>query len=85
MYTLSISHPPTRQLHGIGSFHTTTTMVGSQLPLQTQAEQSHQYSPASHSGSTHQYTFERIQFKSATTNKGERWAQQQYYHLIVEL
>ncbi|KAF2188633.1 p53-like transcription factor [Zopfia rhizophila CBS 207.26] len=71
--------------YGIGSFHTTTAMAGPQLPLQTEADQSHQYSPASHSGSTHQYTFERIQFKSATANNGKRRAQQQYYHLIVEL
>lgn len=33
----------------------------------------------------HQHTFERIQFKSATANNGKRRAQQQYYHLIVEL
>jgi meiosis-specific transcription factor NDT80 len=31
------------------------------------------------------HTFERIQFKSATANNGKRRAQQQYYHLIVEL
>jgi meiosis-specific transcription factor NDT80 len=31
------------------------------------------------------YTFERIQFKSATANNGKRRAQQQYYHLIIEL
>ncbi|KAF2671546.1 p53-like transcription factor [Microthyrium microscopicum] len=38
---------------------------------------------ASPSANTH--TFERIQFKSATANNGKRRAQQQYYHLIVEL
>jgi meiosis-specific transcription factor NDT80 len=31
------------------------------------------------------HTFERIQFKNATANNGKRRAQQQYYHLIVEL
>jgi meiosis-specific transcription factor NDT80 len=37
-------------------------------------------------GQTHQtHTFERIQFKSATANNGKRRAQQQYYHLIIEL
>ncbi|KAF2181242.1 p53-like transcription factor, partial [Zopfia rhizophila CBS 207.26] len=71
--------------YGIGSFHTTTVMAGPQLPLQTEADQSYQYSPASHSGSAHQYTFERIQFKSATANNGKRGAQQPYYHLVVEL
>ncbi|KAF2181197.1 p53-like transcription factor, partial [Zopfia rhizophila CBS 207.26] len=62
--------------YSIGSFHTTTAIAGPQLP---------QYSLASHSGSTHQHTFERIQFKSATSNNGKRSAQQQYYHLVVEL
>ena len=37
------------------------------------------------SPTSHQHTFERIQFKSATANNGKRRAQQQYYHLIVEL
>ena len=32
-----------------------------------------------------QYTFERIQFKSATANNGRRRAAQQFYHLLVEL
>ena len=32
-----------------------------------------------------QHTFERIQFKQATQNNGRRRAQQQYYHLTVEL
>jgi meiosis-specific transcription factor NDT80 len=48
-------------------------------------------STASYSGShstpptATSHTFERIQFKSATANNGKRRAQQQYYHLIVEL
>lgn len=37
------------------------------------------------SPTAHQHTFERIQFKSATANNGKRRAQQQYYHLIIEL
>jgi len=37
------------------------------------------------SPTAYQHTFERIQFKSATANNGKRRAQQQYYHLIVEL
>ncbi|KAI6500346.1 hypothetical protein MCOR12_003049 [Pyricularia oryzae] len=32
-----------------------------------------------------EHTFERIQFKQATANNGKRRAQQQYYHLIIEL
>ncbi|KAF2098572.1 p53-like transcription factor [Rhizodiscina lignyota] len=31
------------------------------------------------------HTFERVQFKSATANNGKRRAQQQFYHLTVEL
>ncbi|KAK4943415.1 hypothetical protein LTR66_014608, partial [Elasticomyces elasticus] len=36
-------------------------------------------------GPSTQYTFERIQFKSATANNGKRRATQQFFHLIVEL
>ncbi|KAF2141439.1 uncharacterized protein K452DRAFT_228903, partial [Aplosporella prunicola CBS 121167] len=70
--------------HGypINTFHTSAAMASPYLPLQADPEQ--QYSPAGHSTS-HQHTFERIQFKSATANNGKRRAQQQYYHLIVEL
>jgi meiosis-specific transcription factor NDT80 len=39
--------------------------------------------PASHSSTSH--TFERIQFQRATANNGKRRAQQQYYHVVVEL
>ena len=31
------------------------------------------------------YTFERIQFQKATANNGKRRAQQQYFHVVVEL
>ena len=31
------------------------------------------------------YTFERIQFQKATANNGKRRAQQQYFHIVVEL
>lgn len=36
-------------------------------------------------GQSLSYSFERIQFKSATANNGKRRASQQYFHLIVEL
>lgn len=71
--------------YGLGNFHQTTTVPGPQLPLQNESDPSHNYSPASHSNSNYQHGFERIQFKSATANNGKRRAQQQYYHLIVEL
>ena len=38
----------------------------------------HQAPPTSH-------TFERIQFQKATANNGKRRAQQQYFHVVVEL
>ncbi|CAI6337443.1 unnamed protein product [Periconia digitata] len=62
--------------------------VGPQLPLQNVSDQdsSQQYSPATHTGKDkYQHVFERIQFKYATANNGKRRAQQQYYHLIVDL
>ncbi|KAF2475753.1 p53-like transcription factor [Lindgomyces ingoldianus] len=72
--------------YGLNNFHTTSQIAAApQLPLQNESDQSHQYSPTSHSSSTYQHAFERIQFKSATANNGKRRAQQQYYHLIVEL
>ncbi|KAJ9669828.1 hypothetical protein H2201_000214 [Coniosporium apollinis] len=80
--------------HGypVNTLHAQATMTPPYLPLQNAPEQSqadpeqHQaYSPAGASSSTYSHTFERIQFKSATANNGKRRAQQQYYHLIVEL
>ncbi|KIW05940.1 hypothetical protein, variant [Verruconis gallopava] len=62
------------------------------FPLQSQPDPDMQQSDPSNPHSNmpttptaHQHTFERIQFKSATANNGKRRAQQQYYHLIVEL
>ena len=71
--------------YGISNFHQTSSVPGPQLPLQNDSDSSQQYSPTSHASSNFQHGFERIQFKSATANNGKRRAQQQYYHLIVEL
>jgi meiosis-specific transcription factor NDT80 len=71
--------------YGLNSFHQPSNNPGPQLPLQSDGDSSQQYSPASHASSNYQHPFERIQFKSATANNGKRRAQQQYYHLIVEL
>lgn len=71
--------------YGLNSFHQANSTPGPQLPLQDDPDANSTYSPASHSGSNYQHAFERIQFKSATANNGKRRAQQQYYHLIVEL
>lgn len=71
--------------YGLSNFHQPPSAPGPQLPLQTENDSSQQYSPASHTSSNSLHAFERIQFKSATANNGKRRAQQQYYHLIVEL
>ncbi|KAF2278605.1 p53-like transcription factor [Westerdykella ornata] len=72
--------------YSLTNFHQNTSVPGPQLPLQNEPEPSHSYSQAGHSSSTnYQHAFERIQFKCATANNGKRRAQQQYYHLIVEL
>jgi meiosis-specific transcription factor NDT80 len=71
--------------YGMSNFHQSTSVPGPQLPMQSESDSSQQYSPTSHASSSYQHGFERIQFKSATANNGKRRAQQQYYHLIVEL
>lgn len=71
--------------YGINNFHQSSSVPGPQLPLQETSTSSQQYSPTSHGSTSYQHNFERIQFKSATANNGKRRAQQQYYHLIVEL
>lgn len=61
---------------------------GPLLPLQqAMSNEEISQSPSQGSSSNSQYTatFERIQFKSATANNGKRRAQQQYYHIMVEL
>ncbi len=78
--------PPAKadaQSHVLAGFPSTSTLASPFLPLQQDGEKS--YSPSGPTGAAHQYTFERIQFKSATANNGKRRAAQQYYHLIVEL
>ncbi|KAF2259888.1 p53-like transcription factor [Lojkania enalia] len=71
--------------YGLHSIQHATTIAAPQLPLQDNSDSSNAYSATGHSGSNYQHSFERIQFKSATANNGKRRAQQQYYHLIVEL
>ncbi|KAH8729094.1 hypothetical protein GQ44DRAFT_608048 [Phaeosphaeriaceae sp. PMI808] len=81
--------PPGKNLdhttYGLSNFNSTTNSASPSLPLQSDGDASQQYSPASHAANNYQHAFERIQFKSATANNGKRRAQQQYYHLIVEL
>jgi meiosis-specific transcription factor NDT80 len=44
-----------------------------------------QYSSTQHQGPPQSHTFERIQFQKATANNGKRRAQQQFFHVVVEL
>ena len=84
------------QLGGYGGYAGAQSLTMPYLPLQAdpeqQQQQQHQPGIFSSPHASHQanapptsHTFERIQFKSATANNGKRRAQQQYYHLIVEL
>ena len=58
-----------------GSQHLPPTMISGYDAF---GSHSHQAVPTSH-------TFERIQFQKATANNGKRRAQQQYFHVVVEL
>ncbi|KAF2748913.1 p53-like transcription factor [Sporormia fimetaria CBS 119925] len=71
--------------YSMSNFQHTPSVAGPQLPLQNDSESQHSFGSSSHSNSNYQHSFERIQFKYATANNGKRRAQQQYYHLIVEL
>lgn len=72
--------------HGyMNNYHQSSPGPGPILPFQGANQEQQSFSPTSHTNNSHQHTFERIQFKSATANNGKRRAQQQYYHLIVEL
>jgi meiosis-specific transcription factor NDT80 len=90
--TLTDAHSYSHGLAGYG--HTapssTAPLPSPFLPLQNAQDSASSqdqpgYSTQPSSPTAHQHTFERIQFKSATANNGKRRAQQQYYHLIVEL
>lgn len=51
-------------------------------PLNSYEAYSH---AATHATAPSHHTFERIQFQKATANNGKRRAQQQYFHLLVNL
>jgi meiosis-specific transcription factor NDT80 len=80
-----LGKPHSDYTYGLAHSQSTQNVGSPFLPLQTVAEQSHQDAPTAHTATTHQHTFERIRFKSATCNNRQCHAQQQYYHLIVEL
>lgn len=74
-------------LTNAGSFHG-DTMYGAppNIPHTMMVDYSpQQYSSPQHQGPPQSHTFERIQFQKATANNGKRRAQQQYFHVVVEL
>jgi meiosis-specific transcription factor NDT80 len=71
--------------HGANSIHQSGYIAGPSLPLQTEAESLQQYTPTSDASTNYQHTFERIQFRTATSNNKKRLPKQQYYHINVEL
>ena len=72
--------PPLSPQSQMPPYHGTCRTNGPILPLQQDGD--HQNATIPPQG---QHTFERIQFKQATANNGRRRAQQQFYHIMVEL
>ena len=71
-----------------GSYHGSGSMYGPapNLPPNMMVDYNpQQYSSTQHQGPPQSHTFERIQFQKATANNGKRRAQQQYFHVVVEL
>ncbi|KAF2455138.1 hypothetical protein BDY21DRAFT_79761 [Lineolata rhizophorae] len=82
------ANKPHPEPYGMPPYHHPVVSTAPVLPLQGEACDNDQvpgYAMPQNSAANYQHTFERIQFKSATANNGKRRAQQQYYHLIVEL
>ncbi|KAL9047774.1 MAG: hypothetical protein Q9162_007954, partial [Coniocarpon cinnabarinum] len=72
--------PPVHPSSPMPPYHSTCATNGPVLPLQNDNDpQNTQIGPQA------LHTFERIQFKQATANNGRRRAQQQFYHIMVEL
>jgi meiosis-specific transcription factor NDT80 len=88
-----LSHAgPHSYVHGLMGFGASSGHISAPyFPLQSQPDpettEQDLMNPqnAVTTSTAYQHTFERVQFKSATANNGKRRAQQQYYHLIVEL
>jgi meiosis-specific transcription factor NDT80 len=60
--------------------------AASNLPTSMMVDYNPQhYGSTQHQGPPQSHTFERIQFQKATANNGKRRAQQQYFHVVVEL
>jgi meiosis-specific transcription factor NDT80 len=75
-------------LTNTGSYHGGSTLYGatSNVPPNMMVDYNpQQYGSTQHQGPPQSHTFERIQFQKATANNGKRRAQQQYFHVVVEL
>lgn len=75
-------------LTNAGSYHGSSALYGApqNMPSAMMVDYaSQQYSSGQHQGVPQSHTFERIQFQKATANNGKRRAQQQYFHVVVEL
>jgi NDT80 / PhoG like DNA-binding family len=71
-----------------GSYHGGNAIYGApqNVPPSMMMDYSgQQYGSTQHQGPPQSHTFERIQFQKATANNGKRRAQQQYFHIVVEL
>ncbi len=68
--------------HGSSSLYTGPPNMPSSMMVDYNPQQ---YGSAQHQGPPQSHTFERIQFQKATANNGKRRAQQQYFHVVVEL
>lgn len=71
---------PTQPHPQLGLFHS----VGGDMS-RAQYDSGSAYNQPQAAPTAIEHTFERIQFKQATANNGKRRAQQQYYHLLIEL
>lgn len=86
--TMASYQTPGYGYHAASSPHTNNSPL---LPFQMIATDTKEIQEARSAGislpaaNATSHIFERIQFKNATANNGKRRAQQQYYHLIVEL
>jgi meiosis-specific transcription factor NDT80 len=78
-----VSPAPAHSMHSNGHMNSLVGLmpnaVGSLMHGYANFDSPGQQSPPS------SYTFERIQFQKATANNGKRRAQQQYFHVVVEL
>lgn len=83
---VTIQPAPTPSLASSAALSVNGSLFGNaQLSPSVLADYSTNYSSTQHQTPPISHTFERIQFQKATANNGKRRAQQQYFHIVVEL